>query len=126
MKRNPRKVKWTKAYRVLHGKELTADSIFDFERRRNRPLKYNREVVHATLSAMKSIEDIRTRREARFYESRMKGTDEARRQRDKRELAQQVHISRAPGALSEDRTAMKLPQQKVELNQSLHKEKSYD
>lgn len=111
---------------MLHGKELTADSIFDFERRRNRPLKYNREVVHATLSAMKSIEDIRTRREARFYESRMKGTDEARRQRDKRELAQQVHISRAPGALSEDRTAMKLPQQKVELNQSLHKEKSYD
>jgi len=111
---------------MLHGKELTADSVFEFERRRNRPLKYNREVVQATLSALKSIEGIRTRREARFYESRMKGTAEARRQNDKKELAQQVHIVRAPGALSEDRLATKLLRQKVGVYQTANKEKSYD
>ena len=98
MKRNPRKVKWTKAYRVLHGKELQADAIFAFERRRNRPVKYSREVTLATIKAMKSIEGIRERREERFYEDRMKGVEDARRQKDKKELSQQVHLIKAPGA----------------------------
>jgi len=97
MKRNPRKVKWTKAYRVLHGKELQADATFAFERRRNRPVKYSREVTLATIKAMKSIEEIRERRGERFYEDRMKGVEDARRQKDKKELSQQVHLARAPG-----------------------------
>jgi large subunit ribosomal protein L24e len=59
MKRNPRKVKWTKAYRKLHGKELTQDATFEFERRRNRPERYNREVVEQTLKAMKKIDEVR-------------------------------------------------------------------
>lgn len=36
MKRNPRKVRWTKAYRKLAGKELAEDATFEMERRRNR------------------------------------------------------------------------------------------
>jgi phage gpG-like protein len=48
MKRNPRKVKWTKAYRKLAGKELAEDATFEMERRRNRPEKYDRELVHKT------------------------------------------------------------------------------
>ena len=44
MKRNPRKVAWTKAYRKLAGKELAEDATFELERRRNRPEKYDREV----------------------------------------------------------------------------------
>jgi len=39
MKRNPRKLKWTKAYRKSAGKELKVDSAFDFEKQRNRPEK---------------------------------------------------------------------------------------
>ena len=35
MKRNPRKVAWTKAYRKLAGKELAEDATFELERRRN-------------------------------------------------------------------------------------------
>ena len=70
MKRNPRKVKWTKAYRKLHGKELTQDSTFEFERRRNRPERYNREVVEQTLKAMKKIDEVRVQRESKFWESR--------------------------------------------------------
>lgn len=70
MKRNPRKVKWTKAYRKLHGKELTQDATFEFERRRNRPERYNREVVEQTLKAMKKIDEVRVQREAKFWESR--------------------------------------------------------
>jgi large subunit ribosomal protein L24e len=70
MKRNPRKVKWTKAYRKLHGKELTQDATFEFERRRNRPERYNREVVEQTLKAMKKIDEVRVQRESKFWESR--------------------------------------------------------
>jgi large subunit ribosomal protein L24e len=36
MKRNPRKVRWTKAYRKLAGKELAEDATFEMERQRNR------------------------------------------------------------------------------------------
>jgi large subunit ribosomal protein L24e len=71
MKRNPRKVKWTKAYRKLHGKELTQDTTFEFERRRNRPERYNRDLVDQTLNAIKKIEEVREKRESKFWESRL-------------------------------------------------------
>ena len=75
MKRNPRKVKWTKAYRVLHGKDTATDSVFQFERRRNRPERYDRNVTQSTLRAMKKVEEVRVRRAERFYENRMKGKE---------------------------------------------------
>ena len=48
-KHNPRKLKWTKAYRKLHGKEMTKDAIFEFEKKRNEPLVYNRETYINTI-----------------------------------------------------------------------------
>jgi hypothetical protein len=62
----------TAAYRKLAGKELAEDATFELERRRNRPEKYDREVVGRTITAMQRIDDIRTRRQERFYEKRMK------------------------------------------------------
>ena len=47
-KRNPRKTKWTKAFRKAAGKELTVDSAFEFEKRRNAPVKYNKELWENT------------------------------------------------------------------------------
>jgi len=38
-KRNPRKTAWTKAFRKARGKEMAVDTTFDFEKRRNRPVK---------------------------------------------------------------------------------------
>jgi hypothetical protein len=70
MKRNPRKVAWTKAYRAGHGKDLADDATFDLERRRNRPEKYNRIMVHKSVKAMKKILEIRSARQDRFYEAR--------------------------------------------------------
>ena len=43
-KHNPRKCKWTKAYRKSMGKEMSKDSVFEFEKRRNEPLRYNRDL----------------------------------------------------------------------------------
>jgi len=46
-------MRWTKAYRKSHGKEMIVDSTFEFEKRRNEPQKYNREVMVQTVQAMK-------------------------------------------------------------------------
>jgi len=110
MKRNPRKVKWTKAYRKLHGKELTQDTTFEFERRRNRPERYNREVVEQTLKAIKKIEDVRVQRESKFWESRMKDKKSKERKEAAVELEQGIHLVKAPGAMQAE-PGLTLPKQ---------------
>jgi large subunit ribosomal protein L24e len=71
-KRNPRKMKWTKAYRKAAGKEMTVDTTFDFEKRRNRPTKYDRELMGKTLLAMKKVTEVQEKREQRFFDVRHK------------------------------------------------------
>ena len=70
-KKNPRKLKWTKAYRAAHGKEMTCDPVLEFEQRRNEPVRYNRDLMVKTIQAMKKIDEIKTRRQQRFFERRM-------------------------------------------------------
>ena len=72
LKRNPRKTAWTKAFRKSRGKEMTMDSTLEFEKRRNRPPKYDRELWQKTVKAIKKINEIKTRRENQFYKNRMK------------------------------------------------------
>ncbi|KAF5358408.1 hypothetical protein D9756_001508 [Leucocoprinus leucothites] len=71
MKRNPRKVRWTKAFRKAAGKEMTIDSTIDFEKRRNVPVRYDRDLVQTTIKAMKRVGEIKARRERAFFKSRM-------------------------------------------------------
>jgi large subunit ribosomal protein L24e len=71
-KRNPRKVAWTKAYRKTRGKELAVDSTFEFEKRRNRPTKYDRNLMGKTIMAMQRVQSIKEAREERFHANRMK------------------------------------------------------
>ncbi|ODV92762.1 hypothetical protein CANCADRAFT_30820 [Tortispora caseinolytica NRRL Y-17796] len=73
MKRNPRKLRWTKAFRKAAGKEMVVDSSLMFAARRNEPVRYNRELVQTTLDAMERIEQIRKKRERAFYKNRMRG-----------------------------------------------------
>jgi large subunit ribosomal protein L24e len=49
---------------------LSQDATFEFERKRNRPERYDRNVVENTVKAMKKIEEIRLKREEKFWESR--------------------------------------------------------
>jgi len=71
MKRNPRKVRWTKAFRRAAGKEMVIDSTIDFEKRRNKPVRYDRDLVQSTLQAMKRIAEVKKRREHAFWKNRM-------------------------------------------------------
>ena len=70
MKRNPRKVKWTKAFRKAAGKEMTVDSTLEFEKRRNVPVRYDRDLMATTLKAMKRVMEIKAKRERVFAKKR--------------------------------------------------------
>eukprot|EP00009_Paramoeba_aestuarina_P014110 CAMPEP_0201523826 /NCGR_PEP_ID=MMETSP0161_2-20130828/20948_1 /ASSEMBLY_ACC=CAM_ASM_000251 /TAXON_ID=180227 /ORGANISM="Neoparamoeba aestuarina, Strain SoJaBio B1-5/56/2" /LENGTH=162 /DNA_ID=CAMNT_0047923051 /DNA_START=286 /DNA_END=774 /DNA_ORIENTATION=- len=72
MKRNPRKVKWTKAFRRSHGKEMAMDMTLEMEKRRNRPPKYDREQMATTIRAMKRVAEIKKKRDEDFHAQRMR------------------------------------------------------
>merc|ERR1712014_20060 len=65
-------MRWTKAYRKTHGKELMYDSTLDFEKRREEPVRYNRELYVKTVQAIGKIEQIKKDREKRFKNARIK------------------------------------------------------
>ncbi|PIA30642.1 hypothetical protein AQUCO_05400023v1 [Aquilegia coerulea] len=125
MKRNPRKVKWTKAYRKLHGKDMTKDSTFEFERKRNRPERYDRNLVENTLKAIKKIDKIRTDRGIAFIDNRQKGKKGKESKEAAKELEQSIHMVRAPGAKEKEgsltlpKIRVKVPQQQTEENHAM-------
>ncbi|XP_063169940.1 probable ribosome biogenesis protein RLP24 [Candoia aspera] len=97
-KRNPRKVRWTKAFRRSAGKELAVDRSFEFEKRRNEPLKYQRELWNQTVEAMKRVEEIKRRRQAKFVWNRLKKGKELQKAQDIKEVKQNIHLIQAPHA----------------------------
>ncbi|KAK9950108.1 hypothetical protein M0R45_005610 [Rubus argutus] len=124
MKRNPRKVKWTKAYRRLRGKDMTQDSTFEFERKRNRPERYDRNLAENTLKAIKKIDKVRVDREAKHHEKRMKGKKAKITREAVKELEQSITIIRAPDALQKDPSLIlpakvKVSQEQLDKNVSM-------
>ncbi|GJN75954.1 ribosomal protein L24e [Purpureocillium lilacinum] len=92
MKRNPRKLKWTKAYRRNAGKEMTVDSTLLFGARRNEPVRYDRDLVQKTLAAMERVSEIRARRERVFYKKRMAGKRERELATARKLVAENEHL----------------------------------
>lgn len=96
-KRNPRKMKWTKAFRKNAGKEMTVDSTFEFEKRRNRPVRYNRETMATTLRAMKRVSEIQHKRQDMFFKMRMRAHKGVQREQIRAEIQKGIEII-APAA----------------------------
>jgi len=92
MKRNPRKVKWTKAYRALHGKDMTQDSTFEFERKRNRPERYDRNMTEQTLKAIPVIIKARHERLKKHIKDRHEPGKKKVLERDNKELEQDINM----------------------------------
>jgi len=112
MKRNPRKLKWTKALRKSAGKELTVDSTLQFAARRNIPQRYNRELIAKTLEGMKRIAEIRARRERVFYKKRMASNKERQREADRKLVAENQHL--LPKMRASERAALEAANEVVE------------
>lgn len=83
---------WTKAYRKTRGKEMAVDSTFDFEKRRNRPVKYDRDLMSKTIIAMKKVETIQKAREQRFFENRMQDAKAEKKKQARVEIEKSIEL----------------------------------
>ncbi|KAF3924114.1 hypothetical protein ABW20_dc0105993 [Dactylellina cionopaga] len=92
MKRNPRKLKWTKSFRKSANKEMVVDSTLSFAARRNVPTRYSRDLVATTLKTMERVSEIQTKREMAFYKRRMAGNTAARRAADRKLVEENQHM----------------------------------
>lgn len=70
-KRNPRKLKWTKASRKLRNKELTEDTIYETEKRRNEPVLYERELFTKVKDTLPHLLKLREKREDTYIKERL-------------------------------------------------------
>ncbi|CAH4020823.1 probable ribosome biogenesis protein RLP24 [Pieris brassicae] len=113
-KKNPRKTKWTKAFRKTAGKELAIDPSFEFEKRRHAPVKYNRELWTKTIEAMKKVEEIRQRRSNNYIMQRLRKGREVEWQRDVREVQRDISLIRSPAAGLKQRQALEAADMEVE------------
>uniref|UniRef100_A0A5B7ABU2 Ribosome biogenesis protein RLP24 n=1 Tax=Davidia involucrata TaxID=16924 RepID=A0A5B7ABU2_DAVIN len=95
---------------------MTQDSTFEFERKRNRPERYDRNVTENTLKAIKKIDKVRVDREARHHAKRMKGKKAKEQREATKELEQSIHMVKAPVALQQE-PSLTLPKIKVEVSQ---------
>jgi len=112
MKRNPRKLKWTKAFRKSAGKEMVVDSTLTFAARRNVPVRYNRDLVDKTLKAMERVSEIRQKRERVFYKKRMAGNMEREKEANRKLVAENQHL--LPKMKASERTALEEKGEEVE------------
>jgi large subunit ribosomal protein L24e len=107
MKRNPRKIRWTKAFRKAAGKEMTIDSTFEFEKRRNIPVRYDRNLMQTTIKAMQRVHEIRMRRERAHFKQRMSGKREQERTENIKLLQRSIELVKSP-TLKQKLTEQKL------------------
>ncbi|KAI5695729.1 probable ribosome biogenesis protein RLP24 isoform X1 [Diaphorina citri] len=95
-KKNPRKTAWTKAYRKVRGKDLAVDPSFEFAKRRNVPLKYDREFWNKTVEAIKKVEHIKTKRQNLYLAQRLRKAREVETARDIKAVQRDIAILNDP------------------------------
>ncbi|ODN02526.1 putative ribosome biogenesis protein RLP24 [Orchesella cincta] len=93
-KKNPR----SKAFRKAAGKELAVDPSFEFEKRRNVPIKYDRDLWQKTVTAIKEVEEIKQKRSAQFIMQRMKKAKSIEKAKDTIEVQRNLSLIRSPAA----------------------------
>ncbi|CAD1477554.1 unnamed protein product, partial [Heterotrigona itama] len=117
-KKNPRKVKWTKAYRKTVGKELVVDPSFEFEKRRNVPIKYNRKLWNNAIDAIKKIETIKQKRQNLHIMQRLRKGRELEQERDIKEVQRDLSLIRSPAAGLKERKKLEETAEQEEMQDS--------
>lgn len=117
-KKNPRKVKWTKAYRKTVGKELVVDPSFEFEKRRNVPIKYNRELWSNAVEAIKKVETIKQKRQNLHIMQRLRKGRELEQERDIKEVQRDLSLIRSPAVGLKERKKLEETAEQEEMQDS--------
>lgn len=104
-RKNPRKTKWTKAFRKTAGKELTIDPSFEFEKRRNVPVKYNRELWEKTVEAIKRVNEIKEKRSGLYVMERLRKGRQKEIEMDVQDVQKNMSLIRSPAAGLKERNA---------------------
>lgn len=81
---------------------MTVDTTFEFEKRRNRPVRYNRETMEATLKAMKKVSEIQHKRQDLFFKMRMRAHKGMQRDQIRAEIKKGMEIL-APAAADQEK-----------------------
>lgn len=84
---------------------MAVDPTFEFEKRRNIPLKYNRELWQKTVQAMRKIESIRQKRCNTHIMQRLRKGRTLEQERDVKEVQRDLSIIRSPAAGLKQRKA---------------------
>jgi large subunit ribosomal protein L24e len=108
-KHNPRKTAWTKAFRAAKGKEMIVDKTFDFEKKRNTPERYDRDLYVKAVQAMLVASRIRQVRKERFHRLRLAAQRKLRISLAEKEISKQKDLLRLPvSKLAKSKLAAKL------------------
>ncbi|KAF7692247.1 putative ribosome biogenesis protein RLP24 [Cucumispora dikerogammari] len=84
-KKNPRKTRWTKAYRLFHNKEtanVLPNSITNLIKKKAVIEKYNRELYEKTTKAIDLLNKIRENKQNRFIKNRILAEKETQKQNE--------------------------------------------
>ncbi len=95
-KHNPKKMKWTKAYRKTHGKEIMYDTTLEFEKQKMEPVRYNRINHVKTIQAIQKIKKIKKVRDTVHWRNRMAMAKEQSRAAVINELQKNVDLIENP------------------------------
>lgn len=71
---------------------MAVDSTFEFEKRRNRPVKYDRDLMGKTIFAMQRVQEIKSAREARFHANRMNDAKVEKKQQARVEIEKSIEL----------------------------------
>lgn len=80
------------------GKELAVDPTFEFEKRRNIPVKYDRELWAKTIEVMKRVTEIKTKRQSHYIFQRMKRAEKINKSKDIKEVERDLALIKSPAA----------------------------
>jgi len=81
---------------------MAMDTTFEFEKKRNVPQKYDRELVSTTLRAIKRIEQIKEKRQKQFFENRMKNKKKMETMEAIKDLEENISLVKAPASLQKE------------------------
>ncbi len=103
---------------------MTVDSTFEFEKRRNRPIRYNRETMETTLRAMKRVSEIQHRRQDLFWKNRMRAHAGVQREQIRAEIKKGIELI-VPAAADREK-AIQLATSKISSKEKVSKPKKME